>query len=118
MYKIDPETGKQKFYAKDGTKSVISAVISILIGMIVGTLIIIIVGLTKEGISINGIWEGIKLVFFGVFSTGTGRRRSDFRIQSSQHGKSAFQSHASDNDGAFCSRSLRTGLFNIGAPGQ
>ena len=70
MYKIDPETGKQKFYAKDGTKSVISAVISILIGMIVGTLIIIIVGLTKEGISINGIWEGIKLVFFGVFSTG------------------------------------------------
>ena len=64
MYKIDPETGKQKFYAKDGTKSVISAVISILIGMIVGTLIIIIVGLTKEGISINGIWEGIKLVFF------------------------------------------------------
>lgn len=33
MYKIDPETGKQKFYAKDGTKSVISAVISILIGM-------------------------------------------------------------------------------------
>ena len=56
MYKIDPETGKQKFYAKDGTKSVISAVISILIGMIVGTLIIIIVGLTKEGISINGIW--------------------------------------------------------------
>ena len=40
--------GNRNFYAKDGTKSVISAVISILIGMIVGTLIIIIVGLTKK----------------------------------------------------------------------
>ena len=43
MYRLDPDTGKQKFFAKDGTKSVISAVISILIGMVVGTLIIIFV---------------------------------------------------------------------------
>ena len=70
MYKIDPKTGKQKFYAKDGSKSVISAIISILIGMLVGTVIIVIVGLTSPEITGKGILEGIKLVFLGVFSTG------------------------------------------------
>ena len=63
MYRLDPDTGKQKFFAKDGTKSVISAVISILIGMVVGTLIIIFVGLTRANISTNGMLEGVKLVF-------------------------------------------------------
>ena len=70
MYRLDPDTGKQKFFAKDGTKSVISAVISILIGMVVGTLIIIFVGLTRANISTNGMLEGVKLVFLGIFSTG------------------------------------------------
>ena len=70
MYKIDPNTGKQKFYTTDAAKSVLSAVISILIGMVVGTLIIVIVGLTRDGITTKGMFDGIKLVFFGLFSTG------------------------------------------------
>lgn len=118
MYKIDPETGKQKFYAKDGTKSVISAVISILIGMIVGTLIIIIVGLTKEGISINGIWEGIKLVFFGVFSTGREGGDLTFGFNPVNMGNLLFRATPLIMTGLSVALAFRTGLFNIGAPGQ
>ncbi|MBR3706069.1 MAG: hypothetical protein IKM19_03800, partial [Firmicutes bacterium] len=70
MLRVDPSTGKQKWYTTDGTKSVLSALISILIGMAVGSLIIIIVGLTKDGISTKGIWDGIRLVFMGILSTG------------------------------------------------
>ena len=70
MYRLDPDTGKQKFFAKDGTKSVISAVISILIGMVVGTLIIIFVGLTRANISTNGMLArvpNVRLTPFGRF---------------------------------------------------
>ena len=38
MLRLDPETGKQKWYTTDGAKSVLSAIISILIGMAVGML--------------------------------------------------------------------------------
>ena len=54
MLRLDPETGKQKWYTTDGAKSVLSAIISILIGMAVGMIIIVIVGLTKDNISAKG----------------------------------------------------------------
>ena len=56
MLRLDPDTGKQKWYRSDASKSVLSAIISIIIGMAVGTLIIVIVGLTKDGISLKGMW--------------------------------------------------------------
>ena len=55
MFRVDPSTGRQKWYSTNGFKSVVSALISILIGMAVGSLIIVIVGLTKDGISTKGI---------------------------------------------------------------
>ena len=51
MLRIDPDTGKTKWYKTDGARSVASALISILIGMAVGSLIIIIVGLLKPDLS-------------------------------------------------------------------
>ena len=34
MYKLNPDTGKQKYYSTDAFKSILSAIISILIGMV------------------------------------------------------------------------------------
>ena len=64
---------KQKLsnlWGKDGTKSVLASLISILIGMVVGALIIIIVGAANPSLGLNSAWEGIRLVFGGLFSTG------------------------------------------------
>lgn len=118
MYKIDPKTGKQKFYAKDGSKSVISAIISILIGMLVGTVIIVIVGLTSPEITGKGILEGIKLVFLGVFSTGRDGGDLSFGFNPVNMGNLLFRATPLIMTGLSVAVAFKTGLFNIGAPGQ
>ena len=118
MYRLDPDTGKQKFFAKDGTKSVISAVISILIGMVVGTLIIIFVGLTRANISTNGMLEGVKLVFLGIFSTGREAGELTFGFNPVNLGNMLFRATPLIMTGLSVAVAFKTGLFNIGAPGQ
>ena len=58
------------FYAKDSAQKVVASLLSILIGLVVGSLVILIVGLTSKSISTKGAWEGIRLIFAGIFSTG------------------------------------------------
>lgn len=118
MYRLDLDTGKQKFFAKDGTKSVISAIISILIGMFVGTLIIIFVGLSRDNISTEGIVEGIKLVFFGIFSTGREAGELTFGFDQVNIGNMLFRATPLIMTGLSVAVAFKTGLFNIGAPGQ
>lgn len=118
MMQIDPATGKQKFYSTDGFKSILSAIISILIGMVVGMLIIIIVGLTKEGITSKGMLEGIKLVFLGLFSTGREAGELAFGFNPSNIGNMLFRGTPLIMTGLSVAVAFRTGLFNIGAPGQ
>lgn len=118
MLRVEPITGKQKWYRSDGAKSVLSAIISILIGMAVGTLIIIIVGLTKDGISIKGMWEGIRLVFLGVFSTGRDSGELSFGFNPVNMGNMLFRATPLIMTGLSVAVAFKTGLFNIGAPGQ
>ena len=119
MYRLDGQSGVQKLYSKDGTKSVISAIISILIGMLVGAVIVIIVGLTNEGISNTGILEGIKLVFLGVFSTGRDAAGAlTFGINPVNIGNLLFRGTPLILTGLSVAVAFKTGLFNIGAPGQ
>ena len=118
MLRVDPATGKQKWFASDATKSVISALISILIGMAVGSLIIIIVGLTKEGISTKGIWDGIRLVFLGIFSTGRDGADLSFGFEPVNMGNMLFRATPLIMTGLSVAVAFKTGLFNIGAPGQ
>lgn len=118
MLRLDPDTGKQKWYGSDGAKSVLSAIISILIGMAVGTLIIVIVGLTKDGISLKGMWEGIRLVFLGVFSTGREGGELTFGFNPVNMGNMLFRATPLIMTGLSVAVAFKTGLFNIGAPGQ
>ncbi|MGN0714433.1 MAG: ABC transporter permease, partial [Anaerovoracaceae bacterium] len=97
---------------------VLSAIISILIGMVVGTLIILIVGLTKDGISGKGIWEGIRLVFLGVFSTGRSGGALTFGYNPVNLGNMLFRATPLVMTGLSVAVAFKTGLFNIGAAGQ
>ena len=60
----------KNFLQKEGTRSVLASLISILIGLVAGSVLILIVGLTTKGLGLQSAWEGIRLVFFGLFSTG------------------------------------------------
>ena len=57
-------------YEKDGTKKVLSSLIYILAGLLVGGIAVLIVGLCNEKISLTGAWDGIRIIFAGIFSTG------------------------------------------------
>ncbi|MBQ1959530.1 MAG: ABC transporter permease, partial [Firmicutes bacterium] len=118
MLRVDPSTGKQKWYTTDGAKSVVSALISILIGMAVGSLIILIVGLTRDGISTKGIWDGIRLVFLGILSTGREGAELSFGFNPVNVGNMLFRATPLIMTGLSVAVAFKTGLFNIGAPGQ
>ena len=60
----------KNFLHKEGARSVLASLISILIGLVAGSVLILIVGLTTKGLGLQSAWEGIRLVFFGLFSTG------------------------------------------------
>ena len=57
-------------WKKDGTRSVAASLLSILIGLAVGSLVILIVGCTSSTLSSKSAWEGIQLIFLGLFTTG------------------------------------------------
>lgn len=107
------------FYAKDSTQKVVASLLSILIGLVVGSLVILIVGLTSKSISTEGAWEGIRLIFAGIFSTGrdaTGVLSWGFNPTSV--GNMLFRATPLIMTGLSIAVAYKTGLFNIGAPGQ
>ena len=107
------------FYAKDSTQKVVASLLSILIGLVVGSLVILIVGLTSKSSSTKGAWEGIRLIFAGIFSTGrdaTGVLSWGFNPTSV--GNMLFRATPLIMTGLSIAVAYKTGLFNIGAPGQ
>ncbi len=86
--------------------------------MVVGAVIIIIVGLTRDNITNAGILEGIKLVFLGVFSTGRDAGALTFGFNPVNIGNMLFRAMPLIMTGLSVAVAFRTGLFNIGAPGQ
>ena len=60
----------RQFWNKNGTRSVMASLLSILIGLAAGSLLILIVGLLTPSQGLKAAWEGIRLVFLGLLSTG------------------------------------------------
>ena len=58
------------FWKKESTQKVLASLISILIGLVVGAIVVLIVGIFNKSISLKGAWEGIRLIFIGILSTG------------------------------------------------
>ena len=111
--------GLSKLWQKDGAKSVLASLISILIGMAVGGVIILVVGVNNPNLGLSGAWEGIRLVFGGLFSTGrTAAGQLTFGFNSTNVGNMFFRATPLILTGLSVAVAFKTGLFNIGAPGQ
>lgn len=104
---------------KDGTRSVLASLISILIGLLVGSLLILIMGAVSKNLSLSSAWEGIRLIFAGLFSTGRAPSGSlTFGFNPTSVGNMLFRATPLIMTGLSVSVAFKTGLFNIGAPGQ
>ena len=106
-------------YQKDGTKKVLASLISIIVGLLVGAIVIVIVGLTKDTISGQGIWDGVRLIFGGILSTGRDTAGNlSWGYNARSLGNMLFRATPLVMTGLSVAVAYKTGLFNIGAPGQ
>ena len=55
---------------KNGSRTVMASLLSIVIGMLAGSIIIAAVGLNNEALGVKSVWDGIRIVFLGMFTTG------------------------------------------------
>lgn len=104
---------------RDGAKTVLASLISIVIGLAVGSVLVVVVGLFSPNLGLSSAWEGIRLIFLGLFSTGrnpAGSLTWGFNPQSV--GNMLFRATPLILTGLSVSVAFKTGLFNIGAPGQ
>ena len=111
---------KEPFFQRDGVKTLMASLISILIGMFSGIVVIVIVGLTNDAISSGGIWDGIRMVFLGVFNKGRDAATGalTFGFNPTYMGNMLFRAMPLILTGLSVAMAYKTGLFNIGAPGQ
>ena len=110
---------KESVWDKAGVRSVLASLIAILIGMLVGSVIILIVGMTSPTLGISGAWEGIRLVFAGLFATGRNAvGQLTFGFNSVTFGNMLFRAMPLMMTGLSVALGNKAGLFNIGAPGQ
>lgn len=104
---------------KDGAKSVASSLISILIGLLVGCTIVVISGLTNAALGPSSVWDGIRLVLGGILSTGRDAAGNlSFGFNAANVGNMLFRATPLILTGLSVAVAFKTGLFNIGAPGQ
>ena len=106
-------------YHKDAVQKVLASLLSILIGLFVGAVVVTIVGLTKKNIGLAGTWDGIRLIFFGIFAKGrnaAGQMAWGFNPRA--WGDMLFRATPVIMTGLSVAVAFKTGLFNIGAPGQ
>ncbi len=109
----------RRLYEKEGTQKLLASLLSILLGLVVGAIVVVIVGLTKSNIGIKGVWDGVRLIFAGILSTGrdaSGALSWGYNPQSL--GNMLFRATPLIMTGLSVAVAFKTGLFNIGAPGQ
>ena len=108
-----------KLYQKDSFQKVLASLLSILVGLFVGAVVVAIVGLTKKNIGLAGTWDGVRLIFFGVLAKGrdaAGQLVWGFNPRA--WGDMLFRATPVIMTGLSVAVAFKTGLFNIGAPGQ
>jgi len=110
---------KESLLKKDGTKKLLASLLSIVIGLVVGAIVVVIVGLTKENIGVKGVWDGIRLIFVGLFANGRNAAgQLAWGFNPTSWGNMFFRATPVIMTGLSVAVAFKTGLFNIGAPGQ
>ena len=106
-------------YQKEGTKKVLASLISILAGLLVGGIAVILVGCFNEKISLSGAWDGFRIIFAGIFSTGRNAAGElTWGFNAVNTGDMLFRATPLIMTGLSVAVAFKTGLFNIGAAGQ
>ena len=106
-------------YEKEATKKVLASLISILVGLTVGAIVVAIVGLSKSNIGVAGMWDGVRLIYAGILSTGRNAAgQLTWGFNPTSLGNMLFRATPLIMTGLSVAVANKTGLFNIGAPGQ
>ncbi len=103
---------KPSFWRRDGVTSVLASLICIVGGLLVGFVVLLLMSLFSEDISVSEAFSGAITVISGPFSAGSSENIL-FQI-----GNMLFQSTPLIMTGLSVALAFKTGLFNIGAPGQ
>ena len=104
---------------KDGTQKLLASLLSIVIGLAVGAIVVAIVGLTKSNIGVSGMWDGVRLIIAGIFANGRNAAgQLVWGFNSTSWGNMFFRATPVIMTGLSVAVAFKTGLFNIGAPGQ
>ena len=104
---------------KDGTRKVLASLISIMAGLVVGAIVVAIIGLCKSNIGVKGMWDGVRILFGGILSTGRGADGVlSWGFNPTSVGNMLFRATPLIMTGLSVAVAFKTGLFNIGAPGQ
>ena len=103
----------------DGFNKLLSSLISIVVGLLVGGIVVLIVGLVEPKITSSSVWDGIRLIFAGILSTGRDAAGSlTWGFNAQNIGNMLFRATPLIMTGLSVAVAFKTGLFNIGAPGQ
>jgi len=111
---------KGKSLWNDGTKTVAASLLSILMGVIFGGVLLFVVALCLH-MPLSSAWEGFRIVLGGVFNTGRNYDAGSaltFGINARLIGDMLFRATPLIMTGLSVALAYKTGLFNIGAPGQ
>ena len=106
----DKEPKLLALYKKDGTKAVLSSLICIFIGVLIGFIVMLVLALTSEEIPLSDAFRGLFTLIGGPFSS---KGNAMFLL-----GDMLFQATPLLLTGLSVAIAFKTGLFNIGAPGQ
>ncbi|MCI9318143.1 MAG: ABC transporter permease [Oscillospiraceae bacterium] len=104
----------------NGTKTVAASLLSILMGVIFGGVLLFVVALALK-MPLGSAWEGFRIVLAGVFNTGRNYDAGSaltFGFNARLVGDMLFRATPLIMTGLSVALAYKTGLFNIGAPGQ
>lgn len=106
-------------FRKDSAKSLFASLLSVVIGVFAGALLVLIIAAFDKDITMKNGFEAVKLIFFGIFSKG----RADsgeilFGFSGVNMGNMLFRATPIIMTGLSVSFAFKSGLFNIGTPGQ
>lgn len=100
------------FLSSESAKSVISSLLCIIAGILVGWVVLLILALTSDKIPTSDAFKGLGIILAGPFASG-GSKNIAFVL-----GDMLFESAPLLMTGLSVAIAFKTGLFNIGAPGQ
>ena len=101
---------KESFFKGAAFKQIISSLLCILGGVLVGFIVLLLMAAFTENISLAEAFKGIRIILGGPFTSG---KNMMFQL-----GNMLFNSTPLIFTGLSVAIAFKTGLFNIGAPGQ